>query len=77
MVSTSSIDKAFDAIEEIKVGISKCDVKHTMRNIKKSMLYNDKAYYEAGEDPEHTIAVREKITELIEKFDNDCICHRV
>lgn len=77
MVSIYSINKAFEAMEEMKVGISKCDVKHTMRNATKAMLYGDMAYYEAGEDPEKTVAIRERIDQLIDEFDNECVCHRV
>ena len=77
MVSINSVEKAFDAIKKIESGIDKCDVKYTMINIRKAEEYAGKMHYEAGEEVFKTLAVREKIDELINKFNTECICHKV
>ena len=77
MVSISSVDKAFNAINEIDKGIEKCDVKHVMRNIKKAAIYGDQVFYEAGEDPEKRLAIHEKVSEQINRFNTECMCHKV
>ena len=77
MVSISSIDKAFDEIRLIDKGIEKCDAKYVMRHIKKATIYGDQTYYEAGEDPEKRLAIHEKIGRQINRFDEECMCHKV
>ena len=77
MISISSVDKAFDAINEIDEAIEKCDVKRVMKKIKQAAIYGDQAFYEAGEEVWKREAILEKISEQIDRFNKECTCHKV